>query len=209
MKPQLLLASAAILAAAACSSSSSGGANATSAPPTIASDTTSASASPSSSPTTPSSPTPTPSFSSTVKASHPCATSQLALSLGAQQGAAGSTIVPIVFTNKGTDGCTLYGRPGVSFLDANGHQLGVGAVFGGDEAATVTLAPGAAANALLSIPDPGNFSAASCAAATAAKLRVYPPGQTASLTVAYSTSVCTTKAGAAMVNPVTPGSGGQ
>ena len=204
MQARIVVLSLLALVVAGCSSSSSGGGsnNAASTPP-VQTPTASASISPSETPSS----SPTPSFSSTVKASHRCLTSQLALSIGQGQGAAGSTIVPVVLTNKGSDGCTLFGHPGVSFLDANGNQLGVGAVFSGNEPATVTLAPKGSANAQVQIPNPGNFSPADCHPATSSRLRVYPPGNRASLTIAYSESVCTSKQGAAMVSPVTPGAG--
>jgi hypothetical protein len=142
-----------------------------------------------------------------VQASHRCLTTQLALSIGQGQGAAGSTIVPVILTNKGSDGCTLFGNPGVSFLDANGNQLGASAKFTGSERATVTLAPNGSANAQLQIPNPGNFSPTDCNQATSSRLRVYPPGDRTSLTIAFSESVCTTQQGVTMVGPVTPGAG--
>jgi hypothetical protein len=212
MKARLALLPLLAIVAAGCSGGSSGGGGNNTAdtpPPATSSASSSTTPSPSPSQTPSQSPKPTPSFTTTVQASHRCQTAQLALSLGQGQGAAGSTIVPIVLKNTGSDGCTLYGRPGVSFLDTNGNQLGVGAVFSGGQAGTVTLAPGGSANALLQIPEPGNFTPASdCAQATSAQLQVYPPGDKAALTTAYSDSVCTTKDGAASVGPVTPGTGG-
>ena len=208
MRSRVAALSLLVLTAAACSSGSSGGGGSTpgqtSPPP--ASSSASASASPTESPSE--SPSPTPSFTSTVHASHRCLTSALSLSLGQAQGAAGSTIVPIVLKNASDEACTLFGRPGVSFLDANGNQLGVGATFGGDGPATVTLAPGESANALLKIPDPGNFSPADCTPANSSRLRVYPPGDKVALTADYVASVCTSAQGAAQVSPVTPGEGG-
>jgi hypothetical protein len=142
-----------------------------------------------------------------VQASRRCTTGQLRLSLGQSQGAAGSTFTPIVFTNASKHPCTLFGYPGVSFLDSTGAQVGVDATHDGGEEATVTLGPGDAANAQLQVPDPGNFSAAQCKQANAATLRVYPPGDFAALSIADAVTVCTTAKGAANVHPVTPGSG--
>jgi hypothetical protein len=130
------------------------------------------------------------------------------LAAGQGQGAAGSTILPLVFTNTGHKGCTLYGYPGVSFLDASGKQIGFDAERTGGEEAIVTLGPGDQANAQLQYPEPGNFSAADCQQATAAAIRVYPPGQTTTLETKADFSVCTTEKGRASVHPITPGAGG-
>ncbi|HVS67573.1 MAG TPA: DUF4232 domain-containing protein [Mycobacteriales bacterium] len=206
MTARARLASLALLAlvAAACSSSSSGGDDTgPTSPATSSSPTASASVSPSAS----SSATPTPSFSSTVQATGPCRTKQLRLSLGQGQGAAGSTFVPIVLTNASKRACTLFGYPGVSFLDASGAQVGVDATHDGGEEATVSLAPGDAANAQLQLPDPGVIGA-DCKPASAATMQVYPPGAFSSLTVDFQQTVCTTAKGAANVHPVTPGAGG-
>jgi hypothetical protein len=134
-------------------------------------------------------------------------TANLSLSIGQGQGAAGSTIIPLVFTNTGSRPCTMYGYPGVSFLDSGGQQLGVPAARSGTEEGVVTLAPGTKANALLSVPDPGNFSSGDCNRHTSASVRAYPPDQTASLETAESVPVCTTQAGVSSIGPVTPGSG--
>jgi hypothetical protein len=204
MKARIAALGLAVVALAGCSNSSGGSNNAASTPPPVTSTSSaSASASASASP----SPTPTPSFSSTVQASHRCVTSQLHMSLGQSQGAAGSTFTPIVFTNVSKHACTLFGYPGVSFLDSTGAQVGVDATHDGGEEATVTLAPGDAANAQLQVPDPGNYSASQCKQANAATLRVYPPGDFTALSVADAMTVCTTSTGAANVHPVTPGAG--
>ena len=207
MKRRLFLASFAVLAVAGCSSSSSGG-SASTAPPTTpvtsSSPTESSSATPSASP----SPSVTPTFPTTVKATHRCGTGQLSLSLGQGQGAAGTSYLPIVFTNTGSKPCTLYGFPGVSFLDSSGKQIGAPAVHSGGEEGVVTLAPNGTANSQLGLPDPGNFPSGGCNPTTAAKLQVYPPGDFGALTIADSATVCTTDGGATSVTPVTPGSGG-
>jgi hypothetical protein len=203
---RVVLASFAVVAVAACSGSSGG--NQSSAPPTSPVTTTPASQSPSQTPTASPSPSITPTFPTTIKAAQPCATGNLSLSVGQGQGAAGTSYVPIVFTNAGSKPCTLYGFPGVSFLDSSGHQLGVPATHTGGAEGVVTLAPKGTANAQLGLPDTGNFTAAGCQQATSAKLQVYPPGDYGALTTDFSTTVCTTAGGATSVTPVTPGSGG-
>jgi Protein of unknown function (DUF4232) len=66
------------------------------------------------------------------------------------QGAAGSTFIPLDFTNVGHRTCRLQGLPAVAALDRNGHQLGPAAghnhLF---RPRTVTLAPGRTAHAVL------------------------------------------------------------
>jgi Protein of unknown function (DUF4232) len=57
--------------------------------------------------------------------------------------------------------------------------------------AAVTLAPGATAYATLSMVDPGTFSVSACRPVTAHWLRVYPPNQTAAISVAFTAAVCT------------------
>jgi hypothetical protein len=153
-------------------------------------------------------PSVTPTFPSTIKATKTCSTSDLSLSIGQGQGAAGTSYVPIIFTNTGSKPCTLYGFPGVSFLDSSGKQLGVPATHSGGAEGVVTLAPNGAANSQLGLPDPGNFPSGGCNSATAAKLQVYPPGDFGALTIADTSTVCTTDGGATSVTPVTPGSGG-
>lgn len=208
MKARLALALLAVLAVAGCSSGSSGGTTNTGATTGLPTTSTTPSATESVSPTASPSPTPTPTFSTTVKATHRCATSDLALSLGQGQGAAGSTFVSVVFTNKSSKPCTLYGYPGVSFLDSSGKQLGVPSVHSGGEEGVVTLAPNATGNAQLELPDTGNFDAADCNATTSAQLRVFPPGDFGALTIADKVQICTTSRGATSITPVTPGSGG-
>ncbi|HVV77494.1 MAG TPA: DUF4232 domain-containing protein [Mycobacteriales bacterium] len=195
----------AALVAAGCSSSSGGTGNntANTTPPTI---TPTTSSSPSRTPSK--SPKPTPSFSSTVSATQPCTTPHLSLTLGQGQGAAGSTILPLVFTNVGHKPCTLYGYPGVSFLDSNEKQIGVDAARTGGNKAIVTLGPGDQANAQLQVPEPGNFSSADCRQATAAFILVYPPDQKTTIETNTNLPVCTTEAGRSSVRPLTPGSGG-
>ena len=205
MKARVALLGLLPFAVVGCSNSSSGGGDNTAAtsPPTTAS----ASASPSESPTESATPTPTPSFSSTVKATHRCRTTDLQLSLGQGQGVAGASVLTIIFTNVGQRPCTLFGYPGVSFLDPSGAQVGVPATHDGGEEATVTLGQNGSANAQLRVPDPGNYSPNDCKSAVSAQIRVYPPGDRTAALLPYLTQVCTTPKAAANVHPVTPGTG--
>jgi hypothetical protein len=140
-----------------------------------------------------------------------CATADLSVKLGASQGTAGSIYVPIVFTNTGTDSCTLYGYPGVSLAGGSPlAQIGAAAARSTTTPASlVTLAPGAVANALLQYTEAGNYSPSTCTPTQATSLVIYPPGQTASVSVAYSTTGCgATSVDILHVGVVTAGSGG-
>jgi len=124
-----------------------------------------------------------------------CATSRLVVWLNTQSGgaAAGSTYVELQFTNLSGRACTLRGYPGVSAIDLRGRQLGRAARRNPlHPLRTVTLAPGAAAVALLQIADAFNYPAATCRRKTAAGLRVYPPNQTQAKTVPFPFPACTT-----------------
>ncbi len=142
----------------------------------------SSTASPSPSPTNAS---PSPSNPSVVAA---CSTSQLVGSLANGQGAAGSIIYDLDFTNVSSTSCTLYGNPGVSMVaGSGGAQVGAAAVFvNRNSATTVTIPPGGHASALLQIAQAGNYPSSSCGITSVAGLRVYPPGQTAALFISHS-----------------------
>jgi hypothetical protein len=140
-----------------------------------------------------------------------CATADLSVKLGPSQGTAGSIYVPIVFTNTGADSCTLYGYPGVSLAGGSPlAQIGAAAARSTTTPASlITLAPGAVANALLQYTEAGNYSPSTCTPTPATSLVVYPPGQTASVSVAYSTTGCdATSVDILHVGAVTAGSGG-
>lgn len=124
--------------------------------------------------------------SSTTSSSTPgtpgCRTAALTVSLGGPNGSAGATHYNLTFRNSGSVTCTLYGYPGVSFLDASGHQIGDAAQRQGGTPATVTLAAGGNAYSSIAVTDPGIPPCSG--STTATQVRVYPPGETQSATVA-------------------------
>ena len=140
----------------------------------------------------------------------PCASRSLAVKTGTGQGAAGSTYVPIVFTNISSATCTLYGYPGVSFAGGSPvSQIGVAADRNpATPRQLVNLAPGAVASALLRIVTAQNFPASSCQLVTASYLQVYPPNQTTPIYVSYSSPACSKPIHLLTVNVVKPGTGG-
>lgn len=111
-----------------------------------------------------------------------CATAQLDISLNNEQGAAGSRLADIVFTNTSNDPCALTGFPGVSAVtNDDGTQLGAAAEREtGLPTATITLEPGQSARAGLKMTVVDVIDPATCQPQPADGLRVYPPGETAS-----------------------------
>lgn len=103
------------------------------------------------------------------------------MKLGLSQGYAGGVYQVISFTNASNAACTLYGYPGVSLVTGPPYTQ-AGRAAERDTTAPVklvTLAPGAAATAVLQVVDALNFSASTCSPVRATNLRVYPPNQTA------------------------------
>jgi hypothetical protein len=153
------------------------------------------------------SPTSTP--STPVLSAPACTTGELKLSLGSGQGTAGSTYQPVIFTNTSSKSCSLYGYPGVSFVDSSGTQLGKPAARSNvPHFSAVTLAARGAASALLQLPDPGVFSPGACNEVTADRLKVYPPNQLKALLVSDHAQICTTKRGRTIIGPVHSGTDG-
>jgi hypothetical protein len=127
-------------------------------------------------------------------------------------GAAGSTYVPIDFTNTSGRACSMYGYPGVSFVTTRGgSQIGAAAVRNsGFSSVPVTLAAHASAHAWLQVAEAGNYPASSCHMVTATWLRVFPPANTAPAYVSHTFSACSSsKANLLTVMPVRSGAGVQ
>jgi hypothetical protein len=140
----------------------------------------------------------------------PCATSDLNVTLGSANGAAGSTFQTIVFTNTSGATCTLYGYPGVSLVSAPPYtQIGLAAQRSSTTPVKqITLATGATASAVLRVVDALNFGTATCSPTKAAFLRIYPPNQTAPVYLADASQVCAQPVQTLFVTAVQAGSGG-
>jgi hypothetical protein len=121
-----------------------------------------------------------------------CATSAMSVKLGPGNGAAGSTYLPIEFTNSSGSACTLFGYPGVSFVTGvNGSQVGAAAHRDSTQAATlVTLAAGAVAHATLQIVDAENFPLSTCKLTPVHTLKIFPPNQTAPVFLSLASKTC-------------------
>ena len=199
-----LLAAAGLMAG--CASSGSGSSASSSAPSTSASGSAAASsAAPASSPA---STAPT-SKSSTATGLAACATANLSVSLVSNMGggAAGSTYVPIQFTNTAGTACSMYGFPGVSFVTGQGgSQIGAPAQRSPSAKVTVTLAAHATAHAWLQIAEAGNYPASSCHMTNANWLKIYPPGNTGAAYVSHSFQTCSSAKVVTMtIDPVRTG----
>jgi hypothetical protein len=166
----------------------------------------SAPASPASSPAT--------SDGSTVAAG--CSSSSLSAHVDLAQGgaAAGSTYVPIDFTNTSGSACTMEGYPGVSFVRGpSGGQLGNAATRNpAAPPAMVTLAPGGIAHAILQVAGAGNYSQSACTPVTAHWLKIFPPNQATAIYAHYEVQACSARLPARLgsqlaVYVVRPGAG--
>ena len=109
-----------------------------------------------------------------------CISDNLKVTVGGGDAGAGHSFLPIVFTNAGAKPCTIAAYPGVSFVAGDdGHQVGDPATRVSASASTITLQPGQAASASLSITNVGVYDQAQCKPVTVRGLRVYPPNNTA------------------------------
>lgn len=142
-----------------------------------------------------------------------CTAGDLGVWLAVDQGngAAGTTYYPLEFTNLSHHTCYLFGYPGVSAVDHNGHQLGSPASWGSRAGARiVNLAPGATAHTILAYHDVAVSTEPGCDPVnTAAFLRVYPPGQRSATRAAVSFEACS-HAGPiwmSITEPIIPGVG--
>lgn len=117
-------------------------------------------------------------------------------------GAAGSIYYQIEFTNVSGHACSLFGYPGVSAVNASGHQIGAPASRISGTEHVVDLAPSASARASWQVTETSDFSPSACKAQTAHGLRVYAPGSTSSDVIPFPYSTCSTSTVSLHVAPV-------
>ena len=132
-----------------------------------------------------------------------CQTDGLVVWLNTEgNGTAGTIFYTLNFTNLSGNTCTLRGYPGVSAVSLGGHLLGSPASrLSGHPVRTIVLRNGRTASATLGAVDTGALP--SCAMATAAGLRVFPPNSTASRTIPFPFPACSnTSAAFLRVDPV-------
>ncbi|MHA6782820.1 DUF4232 domain-containing protein [Pseudonocardia saturnea] len=120
-----------------------------------------------------------------------CTTAELAGSLTDGDAGAGSRFATLVLTNTGTRTCELTGFPGVSYVaGADGHQVGPAAAMDGERGGAVRLGVGGSAGAPLRLVNVADYDPAACMPTPVTGLRVYPPGDTASLFVPAAGTGC-------------------
>ncbi|MFF4038675.1 DUF4232 domain-containing protein [Streptomyces sp. NPDC001816] len=116
-----------------------------------------------------------------------CSTSDLYLSMGRKEGAAGSLYWTIRFTNTSTTKCALRGFPGVSALDTAHRQTGPAATRTGESYSTVTLAPAHAGFAVIRTT---NGPVGGPCLRTGTYLRIYPPASHTAVLVPARWTIC-------------------
>jgi hypothetical protein len=123
-----------------------------------------------------------------------CSASRLRVTLDvhAAGAAAGSSFVPLDFTNISGRACRLAGYPVVSFAaGASGHRVGRPAALDRSvKVRSVALAPGATAHSWLQVVDALNFPVRKCHPVTAHGLRVNLPGQRGTSFVSHAFPAC-------------------
>ncbi|MER6067368.1 DUF4232 domain-containing protein [Streptomyces sp. NPDC001817] len=125
-----------------------------------------------------------------------CSVSDLYLSMGRKEGAAGSLYWPIRFTNTSTTGCALRGYPGVSALDTAHRQTGPATTRSGRSYGTVVLAPAHTASAVVRTT---NGPVGGPCLGTGTYLRIYPPASRTATLVPAPWTICS---GVFQVGPV-------
>ncbi|RAG84980.1 hypothetical protein DN069_14265 [Streptacidiphilus pinicola] len=118
-----------------------------------------------------------------------CTTAQLTGSLGAGDVGAGQIYRDVVLTNHSSATCHLTGFPGVSVLDAHGAQIGAPATHEPRPYSLVVLAPGATATTTIHTTNRMTNDPKECRPESTS-LRVYPPGNRASLVFPAKLTIC-------------------
>jgi len=130
--------------------------------------------------------TPTPSTTSSPGGA--CATSQLSLSAGPTDGAAGSIYTTFYLTNTAASPCSIRGFPGVSLLDTAGGIVGQPATREGSEGPSVRLGPDQRASFILRV---GTATRTGCnVPIPSTQVKVYPPDQSGPLQIPFATGSC-------------------
>lgn len=155
-----------------------------------ASDASSAAAAPSAAPTT----SPQDSTTGQPQAAGPpeCKAADLTLSTAEGSGAGMSHLgIVLRFVNKSQRTCTLQGSPGVSFVGADGQQIGEPATRAPRSSGKqVVLRPTAGIDSQLLITSPGPFDPAECKPVQVNGFRVYAPNDTAAMFVSSPQQTC-------------------
>lgn len=121
-----------------------------------------------------------------------CRTADLRVSLGAGEGAAGSTYYPLRLKNTSGHPCRTGGFGGVSLVaSATGKPIGAPADrTKRSQAKPLVLESGQRAHATLQVVNAENFPTSKCHPVQAKGFRVYPPNETHSAFVKHPTTAC-------------------
>jgi len=142
-----------------------------------------------------------------------CLTSDLKVTLdsAAAGAAAGSSYVPLEFTNASGRSCSLSGYPAVTFATTvGGPQIGTAATAEyARQSGALTLAPGGVAHAWLQIADVTSFPASQCRPVQAGGLRVALTGTQTAAFLPHSFQACANKVPGSTVLAVYPVQPGQ
>lgn len=110
-----------------------------------------------------------------------CTSGNLEVTLGQEEGAAGTVYRPLQFTNVGDVPCVLQGFPEVAYVAGDdGHQVGKSAEHNGEEGPALTLQPGEVAHSNVGFTQVLNYDESMCGPTEVRGLRVYPPKESAS-----------------------------
>lgn len=123
-----------------------------------------------------------------------CKAADLTLALAGDDGGSGmmKTGYDLRFTNRSQSDCQLWGSPGVSFVTGDdGKQVGEPATrIDRSQGKQVVLRPGATAASPLTITKPDAYPPERCVLVQVRGLRVYAPGDTASMFVDAPQQTC-------------------
>ncbi|MGO1380795.1 DUF4232 domain-containing protein [Corynebacterium sp. AOP36-E1-14] len=137
-----------------------------------------------------------------------CTTGDLDVTAGQSQGAAGSILLDVEFTNTSDGSCTLAGFPGVTLVDEAGEPVGAPAEREENvPSSVVELAAGSTATSALSIGRAENYDETACGPTPAGGLQVIVPEeeQTTVLAVPDLTACTADDVTLLSVQPLTDG----
>ena len=134
-----------------------------------------------------------------------CDPSSLTTSAVPGSGSGGHLAVVVTFANRRTIPCTMYGFPTAWLILVTGTQVGPSIEEkGGPPSSLVTLRPGGKASTTVWYDNP-DVPYPPCTTTNVKGIRLVPPGQSASLTVATSFAVCGPPGPVVGTTPITPG----
>lgn len=140
-----------------------------------------------------------------------CSDKDYTLSVGASEGAAGTSYMPLVMTNSSTRECTVTGVPNVQPI-SNGDPVGPPSRpnVGGDTLATLILKPGESASVLYAIATASNYPAEECVIASSDGVRLTLSNGSSDFSAAFAIpeyEVCT-KLSSTLISKLVPGNQG-